>query len=256
MTTRHDLGRLRHSRRHHPGDRRLRLRPPRPGAVADVRRGDAPSRAAGQLSGADRGRSRRDAAPVGGCACRNHHSCRRARLRRHARRDDLVAAQPDRRSRSPSAVPGGRPRQGAPGRALRAGEGRSRARPARHRHQPDARPPRSPPTLRCPAEKITVAEPGTDPAERARGTGKPLQLLAVGSVVPRKAYDVLVRALASRDKAATGGLPSSDPPIAAHRPSRRCRRPSTTPDLGRTSRSPVRSARSSSTSSMPLPISS
>jgi glycosyltransferase involved in cell wall biosynthesis len=47
-----------------------------------------------------------------------------------------------------------------------------------------------------PAAKITVAEPGTDPAPRARGTGKPLQLLAVGSVVPRKAYDVLVRALA------------------------------------------------------------
>jgi glycosyltransferase involved in cell wall biosynthesis len=51
-----------------------------------------------------------------------------------------------------------------------------------------------------PAGKITVAEPGTDPARRAhgtdRGTGKPIQLLAVGAVVPRKAYDVLVRALA------------------------------------------------------------
>jgi glycosyltransferase involved in cell wall biosynthesis len=42
-----------------------------------------------------------------------------------------------------------------------------------------------------------VAEPGTDPAERARGSGNPLQLLSVGSVVPRKAYDTLVRALAS-----------------------------------------------------------
>jgi glycosyltransferase involved in cell wall biosynthesis len=48
-----------------------------------------------------------------------------------------------------------------------------------------------------PAEKITVAEPGTDPAARAHGTGNPLQLLSVGSVVPRKAYDTLVRALAS-----------------------------------------------------------
>jgi glycosyltransferase involved in cell wall biosynthesis len=47
-----------------------------------------------------------------------------------------------------------------------------------------------------PAERITVAEPGTDPATRAGGTGTPLQLLSVGSVVPRKAYDVLVRALA------------------------------------------------------------
>lgn len=48
-----------------------------------------------------------------------------------------------------------------------------------------------------PIEKVTVAEPGTDPAARAHGTGTPLQLLAVGSVVPRKAYDTLVRALAS-----------------------------------------------------------
>ena len=47
-----------------------------------------------------------------------------------------------------------------------------------------------------PADRITVAEPGTDPAPRATGTGRPVQLLAVGAVVPRKAYDVLVRALA------------------------------------------------------------
>ena len=47
-----------------------------------------------------------------------------------------------------------------------------------------------------PSERITIAEPGTDPAERARGTGQPLMLLAVGSIVPRKAYDTLVRALA------------------------------------------------------------
>ena len=47
-----------------------------------------------------------------------------------------------------------------------------------------------------PQARITVAEPGTDTASRAKGTGKPLQLLAVGSVVPRKALDILVRALA------------------------------------------------------------
>ncbi len=46
------------------------------------------------------------------------------------------------------------------------------------------------------AAKITVAEPGTDRAARATGTGAPVQLLAVGAVVPRKAYDVLARALA------------------------------------------------------------
>ncbi len=46
-----------------------------------------------------------------------------------------------------------------------------------------------------PEKRITVAEPGTDPALRASGTGTPLQLLAVGAVSPRKAYDVLVTAL-------------------------------------------------------------
>ena len=43
---------------------------------------------------------------------------------------------------------------------------------------------------------VTVAEPGTDPAGRARGTGAPVALLAVGAVSPRKGYDLLVEALA------------------------------------------------------------
>jgi glycosyltransferase involved in cell wall biosynthesis len=44
-------------------------------------------------------------------------------------------------------------------------------------------------------EKITVAVPGTDPAPRAIGSSGPVQLLAAGSIIPRKGYDVLVRAL-------------------------------------------------------------
>ncbi len=52
--------------------------------------------------------------------------------------------------------------------------------------------------------KITVAVPGVDEAPRATGAaeGDPLRLLAVGSLVPRKGYDVLVAALgtiANRD---------------------------------------------------------
>ena len=46
-----------------------------------------------------------------------------------------------------------------------------------------------------PRDKITVAEPGTDPAQRATGTGTPLQLLAVGSIVQRRGYDVLIDSL-------------------------------------------------------------
>ena len=46
------------------------------------------------------------------------------------------------------------------------------------------------------AARITVALPGTQRASRARGSGEVgLHLLAVGSVVPRKAYDVLLDAL-------------------------------------------------------------
>jgi glycosyltransferase involved in cell wall biosynthesis len=46
------------------------------------------------------------------------------------------------------------------------------------------------------ADKVTVAEPGTDPAQRATGTGVPLQILSVGAVMPRKGYDLLIAALA------------------------------------------------------------
>ncbi len=48
------------------------------------------------------------------------------------------------------------------------------------------------------AERVRVARPGTAPASPAGGppAGDPPQLLCVGSVIPRKGQDVLVRALA------------------------------------------------------------
>lgn len=48
-----------------------------------------------------------------------------------------------------------------------------------------------------PESRITVAVPGTDPAPRARGGGDPPSILAVGAVSPRKAYGVLVEAMAA-----------------------------------------------------------
>jgi glycosyltransferase involved in cell wall biosynthesis len=47
------------------------------------------------------------------------------------------------------------------------------------------------------AASITVAEPGVERSQRARetGFGQPLKLLAVGSLSPRKGYEVLIEAL-------------------------------------------------------------
>jgi glycosyltransferase involved in cell wall biosynthesis len=48
-----------------------------------------------------------------------------------------------------------------------------------------------------PSERITVAPPGSDPATPAPGSQDGMvRLLAVGSLVPRKGYDVLISALA------------------------------------------------------------
>jgi glycosyltransferase involved in cell wall biosynthesis len=49
-----------------------------------------------------------------------------------------------------------------------------------------------------PAERITVAKPGSDPAPLARGSQDGVvRLLSVGAVVPRKGFDVLIPALAT-----------------------------------------------------------
>jgi len=51
------------------------------------------------------------------------------------------------------------------------------------------------------SDKLVIAVPGTDPAARAMGTSTPPRILAVGTVIPRKAYGVLVEALnASRSR--------------------------------------------------------
>jgi glycosyltransferase involved in cell wall biosynthesis len=47
-----------------------------------------------------------------------------------------------------------------------------------------------------PKEKITVAEPGTETAQRAKGSGGAPRLISVGAVNARKGYDTLVAALA------------------------------------------------------------
>ena len=67
-------------------------------------------------------------------------------------------------------------------------------------------------------EKITVAEPGTERAPRARGSAGEKCLLAVGSLVPRKGYDLLVEALAPLAplpwRCAIAGSPNRAPAFA------------------------------------------
>ncbi len=49
-----------------------------------------------------------------------------------------------------------------------------------------------------PAERITVACPGTDPAPMAQGSQDSIvRLLSIGAIVPRKGFDVLIAALAT-----------------------------------------------------------
>lgn len=71
------------------------------------------------------------------------------------------------------------------------------------------------------ADRIATAEPGVDPAPRATGSdgAGPLHLLAVGSLIPRKGYDVLLDAIAliaDRDWRLTiAGSPNHAPATAA-----------------------------------------
>ena len=164
------------------------------------------------------------------------------RLRRHAGRSHPTRS---RIRSSPSCTIRCAWKPACPSRAqdelVRAGDGGARARPARHRQQPDDRARRSPPTSRCLPARSPSPSPAPIRRTRATGTGKPLQLLAVGSIVPRKAYDVLVRALAPLrgprlaadhrrpdrpQRASTGSAAGSDPgdgtrPTASRSPVRR-----------------------------------
>ena len=70
------------------------------------------------------------------------------------------------------------------------------------------------------ASRITVAEPGTDPAPRFQGSGgEGVALLAIGSITPRKGHAVLVEALAGLAHLPWSltliGSPDRDPACAA-----------------------------------------
>lgn len=71
-----------------------------------------------------------------------------------------------------------------------------------------------------PAKKIVVAPPGTDRVPFAPCDGDPVRLLCVASLIPRKAHDVLIEALAALEdlpwRARFVGGADFDPAWAAH----------------------------------------
>ena len=48
----------------------------------------------------------------------------------------------------------------------------------------------------APPPPVTIAEPGTERVPRAAGGGRTCEILSVGTIIPRKGYDVLIDALA------------------------------------------------------------
>jgi glycosyltransferase involved in cell wall biosynthesis len=53
------------------------------------------------------------------------------------------------------------------------------------------------PEFGCDPARIGVVEPGTDPAPRSTGKSEGCAILSVGSLIPRKGHEVLLRALAT-----------------------------------------------------------
>ena len=139
-------------------------------------------------------------------------------LWRHAGRAHLARARADRRARAPSAVPGGGSRQGAPGRALRSGEGRAGAGRGVSSSPAATRRARSPPISRCPATRSPSPSPApTRRRARQRHRRSRCSCSRVGSIVPRKAYDIARARAGPAARTATGGSPSPARPTAARR---------------------------------------
>ncbi len=71
----------------------------------------------------------------------------------------------------------------------------------------------------APPPPVTAARPGTDRVNRAAGAGGGCTILSVGSLVPRKGYDVLVEAFSRLDsgnwRSIIAGSPDLDPACAA-----------------------------------------